>query len=246
MPPIRKGDGTGLAPKGFAEVRKGDGTVLWAASSGGIPDSGDLQAAYDLSKNNGSLPISDQSGNGHDLNTGQFSGVNVSINGVQAGEYDGVDDVTGTTFSTVSQPFTIVVAFEAISPDNTIFDRIVGGSNSDEGDIYLDNDNTYLSVSAGTDDIESTTSIQAGDVVVASTVVRGSNSILRANQTEIASGALNADLNGMALGAAEISSPFDFANVKIGEVLVYPLDKESNISSIEQYLIDKWGPTTSL
>lgn len=30
--PIRKGDGTGIAPKGLAEVRKGDGTVLWSAA----------------------------------------------------------------------------------------------------------------------------------------------------------------------------------------------------------------------
>jgi len=32
---MRKGDGTGLSAKGFSEVRKGDGTVLWNA----IPDS---------------------------------------------------------------------------------------------------------------------------------------------------------------------------------------------------------------
>jgi len=36
MSPMRKGDGTGLSAKGFSEVRKGDGTVLWNA----IPDSG--------------------------------------------------------------------------------------------------------------------------------------------------------------------------------------------------------------
>ncbi len=35
MAPIRKGDGTGLDAKGYSQVRKGDGTVLWNA----IPDS---------------------------------------------------------------------------------------------------------------------------------------------------------------------------------------------------------------
>jgi len=35
MAPIRKGDGTGFTPKGFAGVRKGDGTILYSA----IPDS---------------------------------------------------------------------------------------------------------------------------------------------------------------------------------------------------------------
>jgi len=38
MLPIRRGDGTGLSAKGFSEVRKGDGTVLWSAGTQ-IPDS---------------------------------------------------------------------------------------------------------------------------------------------------------------------------------------------------------------
>lgn len=38
MSPIRQGDGTGLTQKGIAEVRKGDGTVLWSAAPD-IPDS---------------------------------------------------------------------------------------------------------------------------------------------------------------------------------------------------------------
>jgi len=37
MPPIRLGDGTTVAPKGFSEVRKGDGTIL--SSGNAIPDS---------------------------------------------------------------------------------------------------------------------------------------------------------------------------------------------------------------
>lgn len=39
MTPIRQGDGVGLTPNGIAEVRKGDGTVLWSAAPD-IPDSG--------------------------------------------------------------------------------------------------------------------------------------------------------------------------------------------------------------
>jgi hypothetical protein len=38
MVPFRKGDGTGLGAKGFSEIRKGDGTVLWSAGPD-IPDS---------------------------------------------------------------------------------------------------------------------------------------------------------------------------------------------------------------
>lgn len=46
--PIRKGDGTALAPKNFAEVRKGDGTILWSAGTeGAVPASAIHQWAYD-------------------------------------------------------------------------------------------------------------------------------------------------------------------------------------------------------
>jgi len=51
MSPMRKGDGTGLSAKGFSEVRKGDGTVLWNA----IPDSAVWQIdATTLSLSDGS------------------------------------------------------------------------------------------------------------------------------------------------------------------------------------------------
>ena len=68
MVPIRKGDGTGLAAKGYSQVRKGDGTVLWNA----IPDVGDLQQRSDaraLSLSDGETvdPFSDQTENENDL-----------------------------------------------------------------------------------------------------------------------------------------------------------------------------------
>lgn len=211
---------------------------------GGIPDSGDLQAAYDFSLEDGTLPVQDQSENGYDLNTGQFTGVSVSINGVQAGEFDGNDDIVGTTFSMVSQPFTIAAAYEPIFLDSSIFDRVLGGAGTDTGDIYHDNTTGQeLSVNAGTN-LNSTTATAAGDVLVVAAVLDGSNSILRLNGSEIATGDGGTNgLDGVGIGATDLSNPFDFANVKMGEALYYPIDKSANIGEIEQYLIDKWGPT---
>jgi len=62
MAPIRKRDGTGLNLKGFNQVRKGDGTVLWRA----IPNSG-LLHRWNISDT--SYPIIDSEGN-NDLSQG--------------------------------------------------------------------------------------------------------------------------------------------------------------------------------
>lgn len=61
--PIRKGDGTGVAPKGIAEVRTGDGRVLFNA----IPDSVTHQYVFD-------------EGSGSTINDNQGS-VNGTLNG---------------------------------------------------------------------------------------------------------------------------------------------------------------------
>lgn len=67
--PIRKGDGSALAPKGMAELRKGDGTVLWSAGSEtGFPNTTIQQnsdnywyfeegSGYDVADDNGSLDV---------------------------------------------------------------------------------------------------------------------------------------------------------------------------------------------
>lgn len=88
MTPIRRGDGTGLDPKGYTEIRKGDGAVLWSA----IPDSG---GTHQWNWTAGSdTTVSDQIGNldlnftGLDWNTG--AGTKDTF-----GLLDGVDDYAG-------------------------------------------------------------------------------------------------------------------------------------------------------
>lgn len=111
MAPIRRGDGTAITPKGIAEVRKGDGTVLYSAA-GEIPDSENLQSYYDWREEDGSSPVTDQTKNGYDL-SGAYSGVGGDINGNQAGVFDGIDDfLSNSDFPAQPTPNTVYVVFQ--------------------------------------------------------------------------------------------------------------------------------------
>ena len=242
MPPIRKGDGTGLAPKAFAEVRKGDGTVLYSASSGGVPDATDLQTRYDLSVEDGSMPISDQTGNGYDLGNGSYTGVGTTINGLQAGEYDGVDDSTWVTFSEVSQPTTIAMVVQ--------LDATTSGSNlewfdGDSGATHLIRSRTFN----GEFNIYGGNTLNAGvsedtNPHIFVCLFNGTSSVIRIDGTEAATGdAGSLGLDGVTLGSRGDQSLY--APIRIGEVLVYPQDKSSIFGDIESYLSDKWGVTLS-
>ena len=88
MVPIRQGDGTGLAAKGYSQVRKGDGTVLWNA----IPDSEanqKLAHRWPLDDVNGT--VEDSVGEANGSNNGVTS-VSGEYAGGSAGEGDGVGD----------------------------------------------------------------------------------------------------------------------------------------------------------
>lgn len=91
--PIRKGDGTGLAAKGYSEVRKGDGTVLWNAIPDSVASYMDLFYAMD-------------EGSGSSLADSLDTGVSGSLDGAgwatdtgspgdndKVTAYDGVDDL---------------------------------------------------------------------------------------------------------------------------------------------------------
>jgi len=85
MAPIRKGDGTGFTPKGFAGVRKGDGTILYSAEPA-IPDS----VVNQYTAENFSSPWPDNIGNSDMTVSGlvsdSFSNGEASVFG------DGTDD----------------------------------------------------------------------------------------------------------------------------------------------------------
>lgn len=98
MTPVRRGDGTGLDPKGYTEVRKGDGTVLYSsvATEGLIGywpcDEGSGDTIYDDSTEYGDDTAYDGILNGANF-TSDISGDNIDPdNWDYTISYDGTDD----------------------------------------------------------------------------------------------------------------------------------------------------------
>lgn len=80
MAPIRRGDGTGLNPQGYTEVRKGDGTVLWSSDT----DSEILRYEFE---NDYTDSWNENDGTGHGTNFTEYS-----KRGDYALVFDGTDD----------------------------------------------------------------------------------------------------------------------------------------------------------
>ena len=207
-----------------------------------IPDSGALHSHFDFSEEDGNLPVSDLSGNGHDLDSGGYSGVNVTINGVQAAEFDGTDDVVttsdgGDNVSDESPPNTIALVLDCPenseagvfegSPDGNFDHQIGMGFDGPDNEFDMHND-----ISGG--DTDNTPS-----VLVA--VFDGSNSFLRQDGTEVVSGSISSDiLKNITLGG-QADETTRFWEGFMGEVLIYPDRRTSSqIDEIETYLSDKW------
>lgn len=213
-----------------------DGSVVWTK----IPDAGDLKAHYDFSQEDGSTPVTDRTGNGHDL-SGTYSGVSVDINGVQAGAFDGVDDLLQTTFSAVSQPTTVFIVYELRSDDTgnkTFFD---GGTQLEQAFFDDTQDGGYEIYAGSRIGGGGSKSVTVDDPDVMSGLFNGSSSIMRFDGTEDATGDPGTQsLSGVTLGGQ--ADDTSHVNAKIGEVLVYPMDKSGIFSDVENHLIDKWGP----
>jgi len=201
-----------------------------------IPDSEDLQSRYDFTEEDGSAPVTDQTGNGFDL-SGTYSGVNVNINGVQAGEFDKVDDQLSASYGTTeAQP-------------NHIFAVIEWRTTSTDSEVAFDGDTTRESI-ANTKNQNygyfagflGESNVTASGAYVFNVLFNGTSSKMRINGVEEASGDSGSQgLDGVRLGNSATGG--EFAAVNIGEVLVYPLDKTPIETDVEQYLADKWGIT---
>jgi len=212
-----------------------DGQTVFSAAPV-IPDSQDLQARYDFTKENGTVPITDQTNNGNDLDQGGYSGVSVTINGVQAGDFDGTDDIAQTNWSALSQPYSIFIVYEYRTTND--FDRLWSDFDLSplvEQELTGRNEwrvNAGSSLEGGTPDTSPH---------VSSIVINGANSIHRIDQSQVASGDAGTNsLEGFSIGAQGDGT--NFSDVKLGEILIYTNDKSGKFFEIESYLSDKWGP----
>jgi hypothetical protein len=207
-----------------------------------IPDESDLVARYDFSQEDGTLPITDQSGNGRDLGQGRFSGVGTTINGVQAGNFDGVDDNARTSFPSIPQPLTIAIVYEPDELNDGAGGEVRPYDGGTDAELtHVVNDNTFgFRIFAGS-------LVDGGAPALTPTistgVYDGPNSLHRINGTQVASGDAGTNsLSGVTLAAfGQVSN---FMDTRIGEMLIYKGNKTSIASDIDDYLGGEWGILT--
>jgi hypothetical protein len=245
MIPIRKGDGTGLSAKGYSEVRKGDGTVLWRA----IPGSGDLHARYDATEISASggdniTSWTDETGNGHDLSstTGQTYETSV-INGNPVVRFDGTDDYMDVSFSAESAPNHVfaVVKYTSSPGDFSIWGALDVDTTS-QNFLGTDGSDNWTLNGASGERIGGGTPDTSAHIWSGFFNTDTNTSTLRLDGSQVDSGDVgDVDADGITLGS---DGPNDnHAPVDIGEVLVYPQDKSGIQSDVEDYLSNKWGIT---
>jgi len=213
-----------------------DGNTVFTAEPQ-IPDPGDLVAHYDFSQETGTTTVTDLSGNGNDL-SGSYSGQGVTINGVQAGDFDGSSDTVAGSFGPHAQPNTVaaVIEFRRI---NTSRDSIIDSNGTNEqrfgelsGDYFM-----FSGVDFDTT-INSSTS-----PTIFNLLFDGSSSILRANGVQQTGNAGNqGSADGFRIGRRN-NTTFQFADAKVGEILYYDSDKSGIFTDIEDYFSSKWGIT---
>jgi hypothetical protein len=240
MVPIRQGDGTGLAPSGYAEVRKGDGTVLY---SGAIPDSA-LAHRYDATEIAGSdgdtvSTWTDQEGTA-DLTAGTAPTLKTGSNGINSKNvvlFDGTDDFLNETSVDLAQPLHIFLAFrlETASQDGYYLDgdtnRVTLLTQDPEDDYGL---NAGTRLTGGSTDT---------DPHIQTALPNGASSTNRLDGTQIASGDAGANnLTDLRVGSA-IGNQLH-AHISIGEILIYDTElSDADRNDVESYLSDKWGVT---
>ena len=203
-----------------------------------IPDSEDLHSAFDFSQEDGSLPVTDQSGNGRDLTNGSYTSVGGDINGVQAGVFDGADDSVWSDSTSLTPPFTIFQVAELdSSPANDLNTAWSLRAEGPESNLLHRNDNNELSIQG--DESQVTGGSQFDTLVTVH--IDGANSVLRSQGTQLAA----EDPNFATVQATTLGSRFQgsdrFFDGRLGEVLIYGTDKSGSFADIEQYLANKWG-----
>lgn len=206
-----------------------------------IPDSGDLHARYDFTEYSGSSNFSDLTGNGYDLVNGQITDVTESINGYKAGNFDGADDYVSTnTFSSISQPFTIfsVGRLDDSGSEGTIHAL---DDNTELNTRYYDYDDVWR-LYGGSNVLDGGS--YTGNPRIITSVYDGSNSLLRLDGSDVASGdGGTASSNSIVLGYRPDNNLSYFTGA-IGELLYYPDRRTSTqINEVESYLSDEWGIT---
>jgi len=212
-----------------------DGDTVFSATPP-VPFQNDLIVRYDFSQENGNTPVSDLSGNGLDLINGSYSGVSRSINGVQAGEFDGSNDRLDTgSFTIRSQPWTFAMVFDmdlSTTRDQALFTYV------DPPDFAVfEWDNPFRWNGGGAVDGSTNQSVQ----LIAGTA-NTTNTNIREEGTQTGTGSIgNRGVDFIALGV-QARNNIDYYDGLIGEFLIYDgALSTSQFQQVETYLSNKWS-----
>lgn len=247
MPPIRLGDGTTVAPKGFSEVRKGDGTIL--SSGNAIPDNAIAQfdaSALSLTDGGSVTTWTDETGNGNDLTAGNApTFVQSSMGGQPVVRFDGSSNYLDVTFGTTyTQPNTIITAIRFEGALGTADVPVWFDGSDSSNRHYLDNEGT-------TDDIRvfAGASLDTGYSVdnnahLLTVIYNGSSSVVRVDGSQVATG----DVGSQSLAGLTLGAQWDqnvYGKIDVGEFVPYSADLSASgdLSSEESRIADKYGIT---
>lgn len=225
-PPVRKGDGTGVVPQDIAEVRTGDGRVLFG---GAIPDSLDNQwvgSATGVSDGQTVDPWPDNIGLIPLNATGSPTLATSSVNGYDAVDLDGSNDAyTPDVSSNITEPFTMIFVLNLESLNK--FD-ILWRQDGGDDQIRFDSSDIDLSFSGNTDAGGSPTT---GDHII-TFAVDDNTADLRQDGSEIAdvnSSSNDVVIDGSSTGGffADIGGDRRYIDGKVLEFNWYPTVKLS-------------------
>ena len=198
-----------------------------------IPDAQDLSEHYQFYLEDGTLPVSDQTDNNRDLDSGGFVGVSEDINGVQAGEFDGSEFLSGPTM-TDERPSTIHAAIKYtgdLSSRSTVCN--IGDSN-DPVQLFWDSGNWRFfdgeGVNGSTDDT----------VKIITVIIGESEMKIRENGVETGS----ATSGNRAVQSVEIGGSSSIENWvgAIGEWFRYPQERsDAEAREAEEYLANQFN-----
>jgi hypothetical protein len=207
-----------------------------------IPDREDLQMWYDWSKENGGLPVTDQSGNENNLDLGGYSGVSTSINGLQAGDFAGggtnsEDWVGGDNLSTVDPPYHDFIVLEPRNVSNTqyLFSLI---GNSHPSVRSVDSADTWA-VRPNSSDANISGSGVDTPILLEVLWESSSTTIYNVNSggsQSVSEGA--GQSTSLRIGVRDGLS--FYLNAKIGEHIRYNTSKETIRSNVHDYFSQKW------
>jgi hypothetical protein len=219
-----------------------DGNVVFEA--GPEPDSGNLQANWDISKQSESDgqtidPLVDQSGNGNDATASGAPTMDIDgYNGNPAALLDGSNDRWELSIS-LTQPYTVYAVFNLLATDGGTVYR---DSNTDLVIDYFAADNAWRAFAGSQINGSSDRSIS-----IIGTVIDGSNSVLEEDNVETGTGNVGGDepvdlgIGGRPAEAEGTGNPFDGYFTQ--GVIYNTAHNATTRNEVATYLADKWGIT---